>query len=163
MIVGNEERPRLHVSWATPDRAGVDVLPDLELIVLVREPLGEMKRVHCRDLGPAAIAGAAGDTEVVRRRVPREKRFGPGGGRRRYRLNHLACMSASCPVLMAGRVLTVPLEGFTHGQGFEPKNSGFVIRQRESGISCGVPDPTDAVPPLRLYNPIPVSLSKRVW
>ena len=26
---------------------------------------------------------------------------------------------------LAGRVLTVPLEGFTQGQGFEPKKAGF--------------------------------------
>ena len=29
---------------------------------------------------------------------------------------------------LAGRVLTVPLEGLTQGQGFEPKNAGFAER-----------------------------------
>ena len=48
-------------------------------------------------------------------------------GRWPYGIMHVGIFPRSRHAF-AGKVLTVPFEGFTHGQGFEPKNAGFTVR-----------------------------------
>jgi hypothetical protein len=65
---------------------------------------------------------------------------------------------------LAGSVDVVPVDGSTHGHGFEPKKAGALVRYKELGMVCGVPLPAPEAPSgVAYHTSAPVTQSQLPW